>query len=164
MLHVAPLQGPATTRHSRSSAGTPNSSACRSLTGGREVAHSSQQPLQTSCQHQCHSISTSGSCGTAHDRSSTACIDSAVASSAACSTSGCGTAAAAASWQDAVLRYHYYVHLGLHPSHVAPFREEWLMQALALVPGAPPPGVSQVRVAVPRGAVWARNGTRGWGL
>ncbi|KXZ48211.1 DHC-9 protein [Gonium pectorale] len=44
---------------------------------------------------------------------------------------------------DAVLRYHYYVEIGVDGRHVAPFREEWAGNALGMVPAAPPFGVSQ---------------------
>lgn len=44
---------------------------------------------------------------------------------------------------DAVLRYHYYVEVGIDPRHVAPFREEWAGNALNMVPQLPPFGVSQ---------------------
>lgn len=45
---------------------------------------------------------------------------------------------------DAVLRYHYYVEVGVDAHrHVAPFREEWAGNALGMVPPAPPAGVSQ---------------------
>lgn len=45
---------------------------------------------------------------------------------------------------DALLRYHYYAELGIDPRHIAPFREEWLGNALSMVPNEPPPNVSQV--------------------
>jgi hypothetical protein len=45
---------------------------------------------------------------------------------------------------DAVLRYHYYKEAGIDPRHVAPYREEWLGNALAMVPARPPSHVSQV--------------------
>ena len=44
---------------------------------------------------------------------------------------------------DAILRYHYYVEVGIDSRHVAPFREEWAGNALALLPPLPPPHVSQ---------------------
>ncbi|KAJ9530634.1 hypothetical protein QJQ45_014736, partial [Haematococcus lacustris] len=44
---------------------------------------------------------------------------------------------------DAILRYYYYIELGVDASrHVAPFREEWAGNALALVPADPPSHVS----------------------
>jgi hypothetical protein len=46
---------------------------------------------------------------------------------------------------DALLRYHYYVHRGIDASHLAPYNERWLHRALALVPRQPPKHVSQVR-------------------
>ncbi len=45
---------------------------------------------------------------------------------------------------DAVLRYHYHAQLGIDGRAVAPFKEEWMDRALALVPAGPPPLVSQV--------------------
>ncbi|GLI65190.1 hypothetical protein VaNZ11_008652 [Volvox africanus] len=44
---------------------------------------------------------------------------------------------------DAILRYHYYVEIGIDHRHVAPFREEWAGNALNMVPHTPPYGVSQ---------------------
>lgn len=44
---------------------------------------------------------------------------------------------------DAILRYHYYVEVGIDSRHVAPFREEWAGNALALLPPLAPAGVSQ---------------------
>ncbi|KAG1665808.1 hypothetical protein FOA52_015301 [Chlamydomonas sp. UWO 241] len=45
---------------------------------------------------------------------------------------------------DAILRYHYYVEVGVNEDkHVAPFREQWAANALSLVPAGPPPMVSQ---------------------
>lgn len=46
---------------------------------------------------------------------------------------------------EALRRYYYYVHMGLPACQLAPFRQEWWARALALVPGGPPPAVSQVR-------------------
>lgn len=45
---------------------------------------------------------------------------------------------------DALLKYKFYKQFGIDPQHVAPYQEEWLQKALQLVPGAPPPMVSQV--------------------
>ncbi|KAF5833108.1 hypothetical protein DUNSADRAFT_10689 [Dunaliella salina] len=43
---------------------------------------------------------------------------------------------------DAILRYYYYIELGIDAhKHVAPFREEWAGNALSLVPPQPPPHV-----------------------
>lgn len=39
---------------------------------------------------------------------------------------------------DAVLRYFYYVEYGIPTKHIAPFREEWAGNALAMVPQEPP--------------------------
>lgn len=44
---------------------------------------------------------------------------------------------------DALMKYRFYQHFGIDPQHVAPYKEEWLQAALALVP--PPRHVSQVR-------------------
>eukprot|EP00878_Enallax_costatus_P013463 GHUV01014078.1.p1 GENE.GHUV01014078.1~~GHUV01014078.1.p1 ORF type:complete len:1340 (+),score=424.03 GHUV01014078.1:252-4271(+) len=44
---------------------------------------------------------------------------------------------------DALLRYHYYAEMGIDPRQVAPFREEWVGNALSMVPNEPPPNVSQ---------------------
>jgi hypothetical protein len=46
----------------------------------------------------------------------------------------------------ALLKYKFYKQFGIDPQHVAPYREEWLQKALALVPVSPPPHVSQVCV------------------
>ena len=44
---------------------------------------------------------------------------------------------------DAVLRYYYYIELGVSAQrHVAPFREAWAAAALDLVPPEPPSHVS----------------------
>lgn len=43
---------------------------------------------------------------------------------------------------DAILRYYYYIELGIDHKHIAPFREEWAGNALNLVPPDPPPHVS----------------------
>ncbi|KAF6266164.1 dynein heavy chain 9 [Scenedesmus sp. NREL 46B-D3] len=48
---------------------------------------------------------------------------------------------------DALLRYCYYQEVGIDARHVAPFREEWLGNALSMVPNQPPPNVSDLRVA-----------------
>lgn len=45
---------------------------------------------------------------------------------------------------DALLRYHYYVEMGIDNRQVAPFREEWIGNALSMVPHEPPPNVRQV--------------------
>lgn len=45
---------------------------------------------------------------------------------------------------DALLKYKFYKQFGIDPQHVAPYREEWLQNAIGLVPQAPPPLVSQV--------------------
>lgn len=44
---------------------------------------------------------------------------------------------------DAILRYYYYIEVGVDVKHVAPFREEWAGNALALLPPYPPARVSQ---------------------
>ncbi|KAG2490029.1 hypothetical protein HYH03_011494 [Edaphochlamys debaryana] len=44
---------------------------------------------------------------------------------------------------DAILRYHWYVEVGVDSRHVAPYREEWAGNALGMVPPAPPKGVGQ---------------------
>lgn len=54
------------------------------------------------------------------------------------------TAAEEAGLVDALLRYHFYAELGIDPRHIAPFREEWLGNALSMVPNEPPPHVSEV--------------------
>lgn len=46
---------------------------------------------------------------------------------------------------DAILRYYYYIEMGVDPKHVAPYQEEWLGNALSMVPAQPPPNVSQVK-------------------
>lgn len=42
---------------------------------------------------------------------------------------------------DAVLKYFFYVEHGVDMRHIAPYRQEWLHAALAMVPGEAPPGV-----------------------
>lgn len=54
------------------------------------------------------------------------------------------TAAEESGLVDALLRYYYYAELGIDQRHVAPFREEWLSNALSMVPNQPPPNVSDV--------------------
>lgn len=49
-----------------------------------------------------------------------------------------------ASLVDALLRYCYYQEVGIDARHVAPFREEWMGNALSMVPNQPPPNVSDV--------------------
>ena len=45
---------------------------------------------------------------------------------------------------DAVLRYFFYVEMGINEEKaIGPFREEWAANVLSLVPMEPPPGVSQ---------------------
>lgn len=46
---------------------------------------------------------------------------------------------------DSLLKYNFYRQFGIDPQHVAPYKQEWLQAALALVPQSPPPLVSQVR-------------------
>ena len=46
---------------------------------------------------------------------------------------------------DAMLRYFYYIEYGIPNKQIAPFREEWAGNALAMVPQEPPERVSQVR-------------------
>jgi hypothetical protein len=63
------------------------------------------------------------------------------------SSAGVATAVAAvdeAGLVDALLRYCYYKEVGIDARHVAPFREEWLGNALSMVPNKPPPNVSDV--------------------
>jgi hypothetical protein len=63
------------------------------------------------------------------------------------SSAGAGKAAATvdeAGLVDALLRYCYYHEVGIDARHVAPFREEWLGNALSMVPNQPPPNVSDV--------------------
>jgi len=43
----------------------------------------------------------------------------------------------------AVARYHRYVDRGIDDRHLAPYRDQWAANALALVPQTPPPGVSE---------------------
>jgi hypothetical protein len=45
---------------------------------------------------------------------------------------------------DAVLRYFYYVEYGVPTKHIAPFREEWAGNALAMVPQEPPEKVQSI--------------------
>lgn len=45
---------------------------------------------------------------------------------------------------DALLRYHYYIELGIDPQHVAPYNDQWLVNALKMVPSEPPPNVGEV--------------------
>lgn len=45
---------------------------------------------------------------------------------------------------DAILRYYYYIEVGLDEAHVAPFRQEWAANVLELVPQGPSEHVSQV--------------------
>lgn len=35
---------------------------------------------------------------------------------------------------DAISRYHFYIEHSIHDRHIAPFREEWLQNALVLLP------------------------------
>lgn len=67
-------------------------------------------------------------------------------SGAACKPAGLPAAGADddAAIVDALLKYKFYKQFGIDPQHVAPYREEWLQRALALVPVSPPPRVSQV--------------------
>jgi hypothetical protein len=45
---------------------------------------------------------------------------------------------------DAVLRYFYYIEMGIREDKaIGPFREEWAANVLSLIPMSPPPGVSQ---------------------
>ncbi|MEW5299252.1 MAG: hypothetical protein WDW36_002285 [Sanguina aurantia] len=44
---------------------------------------------------------------------------------------------------DAILRYYYYIEVGLDEAHVAPFRQEWAANVLQLVPQGPSEHVSQ---------------------
>lgn len=47
---------------------------------------------------------------------------------------------------DSILRYYYYIEVGLDEAHVAPFRQEWAANVLELVPQGPSEHVSQVRM------------------
>ncbi len=48
---------------------------------------------------------------------------------------------------DAALRYHHHVELGVPAHHLAPYREEWLARALAMVPQPQGDGPDKVRAA-----------------
>lgn len=74
-------------------------------------------------------------------------------SGAACKPAGLPAAGAAddAAIVDALLKYKFYKQFGIDPQHVAPYREEWLQRALALVPVSPPPHVSQVCTCMQQG-------------
>ncbi|KAI8464307.1 MAG: dynein heavy chain and region D6 of dynein motor-domain-containing protein [Monoraphidium minutum] len=48
---------------------------------------------------------------------------------------------------DAMMRYQYYIERGVDARHVAPFREEWLGGALALLPADAPARVGEERRA-----------------
>lgn len=47
---------------------------------------------------------------------------------------------------EAILKYFYYIEHGVDLHHIAPYREEWLGNALTMVPDAPPAGISQARL------------------
>ena len=49
---------------------------------------------------------------------------------------------------DAIMRYNYYKEIGIDHRHIAPYRESWLGNALAMVPAEPPPNVGQVSCSV----------------
>ena len=46
---------------------------------------------------------------------------------------------------DAIVRYYYYIEVGIRDDAIAPLKEEWPIHVMELVPPNPPRGVSQVR-------------------
>lgn len=44
---------------------------------------------------------------------------------------------------DAIVRYFYYVEVGIRDDEIAPLKEEWPVHVMELVPPEPPRGVSQ---------------------